>query len=302
MQGDEVDVDDLISRVKEMPVLWDKSLQDHKSRNMSSSSWRTVCCKLHRDFEALTDKEQNYYVRSVLKKWTNIRDSWLKSQKRTQDQKKSGVKFRRKYLYDKQLAFLKKNFLPKGTVFSIPPDNTENNENNIALPSSSGPSEGINLARPRKTAKKRRADPLWLDAVDQETPKTKESQENRHLCFFKGIIPSLENFNEEQILEFQMGVLNVLQNVREGRRFFDTAQVCSQPFHLTATYPAARTIIPHQPATQCSASMDGPSTAADANKNNTQQIKRSPSSAYSITGSDMSENLSNNNEFMTAVL
>ena len=29
-----------------------------------------------------------------------------------------------------------------------------------------------------------------------------ENQPNRHLSFFKGIIPSLENFNEEETLEF----------------------------------------------------------------------------------------------------
>jgi hypothetical protein len=30
------------------------------------------------------------------------------------------------------------------------------------------------------------------------------NQPNRQLSFFKGIIPSLQNFSEEQALEFQM--------------------------------------------------------------------------------------------------
>jgi hypothetical protein len=33
------------------------------------------------------------------------------------------------------------------------------------------------------------------------------NQPNLHLSFFKGIIPSLQNFKEEGTLEFQIGVL-----------------------------------------------------------------------------------------------
>jgi len=40
------------------------------------------------------------------------------------------------------------------------------------------------------------------------------NQPNRHLSFFKGIIPSLQNFNEEETLEFQMGVLQLIANIK----------------------------------------------------------------------------------------
>jgi hypothetical protein len=33
------------------------------------------------------------------------------------------------------------------------------------------------------------------------------NQPNRHLSFFKGTIPSLQNFKEDETLEFQFGVL-----------------------------------------------------------------------------------------------
>ena len=58
MEGYETDVDQLISLVEEKPVLWDKSLNDYKSRNLTASAWRDVCCQLHHDFESLTDKEK----------------------------------------------------------------------------------------------------------------------------------------------------------------------------------------------------------------------------------------------------
>jgi hypothetical protein len=36
---------------------------------------------------------------------------------------------------------------------------------------------------------------------------------NRHLSFFKDIIPSLQNFNKEETLEFQMGVLQLIASI-----------------------------------------------------------------------------------------
>jgi hypothetical protein len=39
------------------------------------------------------------------------------------------------------------------------------------------------------------------------------NQPNRHLSFFEGIIPSLQNFNEEETFEFQMGVLQLIANL-----------------------------------------------------------------------------------------
>jgi hypothetical protein len=40
------------------------------------------------------------------------------------------------------------------------------------------------------------------------------NQPNRHLSFFKGIIPSLQNFDEEETLKFQMGVLQLIAHIK----------------------------------------------------------------------------------------
>jgi len=39
------------------------------------------------------------------------------------------------------------------------------------------------------------------------------NQPNIHLSFFKGIIPSLQNLNKEETLEFQMGVLQLISHI-----------------------------------------------------------------------------------------
>jgi len=41
--------------------------------------------------------------------------------------------------------------------------------------------------------------------------------ENRHLCFFKGLLPSLQDFNDEETLDFQAEVINVLRNIKKQK-------------------------------------------------------------------------------------
>jgi hypothetical protein len=63
------------------------------------------------------------------------------------------------------------------------------------------------------------------------------NQPNRHLSFFKGIIPSLQNFNEEETLEFQTGVLQLIANIKHRTPSNFSSQpllVYNQPFHTSS--------------------------------------------------------------------
>jgi hypothetical protein len=53
----EVDVECLISLVEERPVLWDKTLDAYKDRNVTKSRWKEVCLELKNDFEDLGEKD-----------------------------------------------------------------------------------------------------------------------------------------------------------------------------------------------------------------------------------------------------
>ena len=57
----EIDIDLLISLVEMKPVLWDKTLEDYKSRNLTTNAWRDVCCGLYKEFENLNEKEKNEF-------------------------------------------------------------------------------------------------------------------------------------------------------------------------------------------------------------------------------------------------
>ena len=62
------------------------------------------------------------------------------------------------------------------------------------------------------------------------------NQQNRHLSFFKGIIPSFQNFNEEETLEFQIGVLQLIAKIKHRNPSNFSSQplpVYNQPFHTS---------------------------------------------------------------------
>ncbi|CAI6366910.1 unnamed protein product [Macrosiphum euphorbiae] len=70
------------------------------------------------------------------------------------------------------------------------------------------------------TQKKRMSDPSGeLDAkmlkfIDHQI-QIPRNEENRHLSFFRGLLPSMSSLNEDQILEFQAGVMSLLQNIKK---------------------------------------------------------------------------------------
>ena len=43
------------------------------------------------------------------------------------------------------------------------------------------------------------------------------NQPNRHLSFLKDIIPSLQNYKEEETLEFQTGVFQLIANIKHRK-------------------------------------------------------------------------------------
>jgi hypothetical protein len=78
--------------------------------------------------------------------------------------------------------------------------------------------------------------------------KTDTSKPDRHLSFFQDILPSLQNLNDDQTIEFQLGVLNLNKNVKKHRPSFPPTQNFSshQPIHnmsslsgCSSTHPTA---------------------------------------------------------------
>ncbi|XP_066951249.1 uncharacterized protein [Macrobrachium rosenbergii] len=231
----EIDIDLLISLVETKPVLWDKSLEDYKSRNLTMSAWMEVCRGLYDGFDQLSDKEKDDYGRLVYKRWRNVKDNWLKARRKASEQRKagSGVKAAKNYIYNEQLCFLKKNLDSREIEESFSVEETDNN-GSVVEEESDAPKtvkeSGSAAPRSTKGSNKRKLNDAE-EMLMERLIKTLDAAENRHLSFFKGIVPSLEKFSEDETIQFQLGVLNLLQNIRQPRSLPQPLHSKSQPQH-----------------------------------------------------------------------
>ena len=79
--------------------------------------------------------------------------------------------------------------------------------------------------------RKRRPDEFLLRIIKALEGKKKTPQPNRHLWFFKDVIPSLQNFKEEETLEFQLGVLQLTPSIKTPKieQLFHSTSYSVQP-------------------------------------------------------------------------
>jgi len=120
-------------------------------------------------------------------------------------------------VYSDQLRFLSKLINEGQTTDSLTVDNTEGSQVSTAEQNGDDMnnfSQETPSRKPRtQQCAKRKSKP---DAFQLRIMKALEegNQPNRHLSFFKGIIPPLQNLNEEETLEFQMAVLQSIANIK----------------------------------------------------------------------------------------
>ncbi|KAH9629104.1 hypothetical protein HF086_008553 [Spodoptera exigua] len=249
-----INVENLISLVQNRPVLWDKTLEIYKDKNLRTAGWREICIILNEDFEEMEEKNRQDYAKSIVKKWTNIRDSWMRSINEKKKSKKSGSSATcpRAYVYHRQMLFLKKIVSPAdthdsatiatpnpaddSTAATVTSDVTHDSamaqdnlfgedvaNNQDATDESQQESNNENLVGGSKRKKSRPSrqnlnvfDKKMSEFIDyqMECKKKEEMKEDRNLFFFKSLLPSLATLNDNQTLEFQSGVLNLLQNIK----------------------------------------------------------------------------------------
>ncbi|KAF5302672.1 hypothetical protein FQA39_LY10168 [Lamprigera yunnana] len=117
----DVDACGLISLVENEAVLWDKTLEQYKDKNLRIAAWREICTILNPNFDELRKKERKEFGKFVSEKWNNIQDTWQKRMKRKKNEKRSGsaAKRSRNYVHEEQFMFLKKIYEPRPTEESI---------------------------------------------------------------------------------------------------------------------------------------------------------------------------------------
>ncbi|CAB3233048.1 unnamed protein product [Arctia plantaginis] len=96
------DVIQLITGIRDRPCLWDKTIENYKDRVERRIAWEEIFNMLEERYDNMTLEEKRLTGEHILNKWTNIRDTFVKSLKT-----KMGRPKRRYVLYE-HLKFLTK--------------------------------------------------------------------------------------------------------------------------------------------------------------------------------------------------
>lgn len=156
-----------------------------------------------------------------------MRDSYRKSIGKTKAKSGAGASKAKSYIYASQLQFLDKIFEERETEDTLS-SSIDDNDGGVAdvtvekdgntiqsAPSvqrDAAAAEKLESSFKKPASKKRKIDSVELEMIAalKETP-------NRHLSFFKGLLPSLEDFDEFDTLDFQMEVLKVVKKIRQRK-------------------------------------------------------------------------------------
>uniref|UniRef100_A0A2A4JF93 MADF domain-containing protein n=1 Tax=Heliothis virescens TaxID=7102 RepID=A0A2A4JF93_HELVI len=94
------DVIQLLQCVRDRPCLWNKNIEYYKDRLERRNAWEEIFNILDDTYEEMPPEEKRITGELILNKWTNIRDTFMKSLKT-----KMG-KYKRKYVFYDHLEFL----------------------------------------------------------------------------------------------------------------------------------------------------------------------------------------------------
>lgn len=196
----------LIKLVEERPILWDKTMK-RSDRTKIKEAWRDICVTLNPNFESMSFTEKYDFDKLVITKWCNIRDNWVRSHKRQKLAEQYGLKAKhaRQYLFYNECSFLKKIYDEEDFISN----RIKKIKQEYMAPASASTSFDAG-ARKRENSNSMRAQSKRFRVSDQDDP---------HVCFFTSLMPSITQFNEEETLDFRLGVLNLLKEIRDRSRY-----------------------------------------------------------------------------------
>nr|XP_053610023.1 uncharacterized protein LOC128675001 isoform X2 [Plodia interpunctella] len=168
----------------------------------------------------------SYRGRALIKKWTNEREKWMKWRRRYEI---SGSNSCKKPPYSDQLSFLEKIFEPSTSNNDAADTEADQDEEKPAKSSaeyempefvSTSCQPDNSHSQRTRSAKKRRS----LDEYEIELNSVKPTSspasfgETPMLSFFRGILPSLEEFDADEHLDFQIQTLSLIRSMKKEKR------------------------------------------------------------------------------------
>ncbi|XP_034833800.1 uncharacterized protein [Maniola hyperantus] len=231
---DIIDNDMLISMVEERTLLWDKNSLMYKDRYATKKAWAEVCHKIYKGYEGMSEREKREFGKAVTRRWTNLRDAYTKYKRKVKRTKEQGFKIK-KYVYNNQMKFLAKFYDSEQSAdefdATISVDVNDSNDELLMLADNEklevseerhpdrqndmperNPTQRFGKRkRQRQTnqGKKRRKP----DEIELKLLKALEEKPDPHISFFQGVLPHLHKYDDNEVLEFQTGVLRLISTI-----------------------------------------------------------------------------------------
>ncbi|XP_052847717.1 uncharacterized protein LOC128259402 [Drosophila gunungcola] len=94
---------EFIEAVHKRSIIWERSHPNFHNRELRDQAWQQIGQELCANFQSSSDPEKQEIVKTLLKRWKNTRDSYLRVNRLRQ----SGEEVARaSYIYEKELSFL----------------------------------------------------------------------------------------------------------------------------------------------------------------------------------------------------
>ncbi|CAH0717077.1 unnamed protein product, partial [Brenthis ino] len=154
---------------------------------------------------------KNLPCNDLIKKWRSVKDNYFRYSKKLKEASKSGsgaTKLKKYHLYN-QLLFLRK-VEQNATESSLDSPREINNEST----STNDDITTDNTPRYVPVARKRA---MQMDEFEREGLKLLKEPENRHMSFFRAILPSIQEFSDRETLRFQSKVIQIIDEMRYGQ-------------------------------------------------------------------------------------
>ncbi|XP_022162601.1 uncharacterized protein LOC111028317 [Myzus persicae] len=222
----------LINEIRKRSCIWDTADVNHLNKEVLANMWTEIAENLYSDWHSISNFDKRDRVSDVKKKWTNIKDSFVKEVKGNKPRKslRQPEEHRKKYYLFDHLQFL------------IPfiQDTKSGGGSRLAEDRSAGKPASKKMRKNTLHGEGSSRNALSITAAASETPAKRPEmlqpdvqqhadllnnfagktaaaalcQLDGDLSFMVSLLPTIKSMNEKQKINFKIGVLQLISRIK----------------------------------------------------------------------------------------
>ncbi|KZC14931.1 hypothetical protein WN55_07886 [Dufourea novaeangliae] len=218
-----MDIEILISEVAKHPILWDVSNYEYKDKIRRNEVWSNVAATVSQNFKQNTETEKKIIVQEVISKWRSVRDNYIRSLRKQDENIKLGSATKKiwRYVYEDQLAFLKKCREPRPTSSStemegarVKTDSEQSTDNELEITEANvadNESTDNFKHQPRKKLKRINLNEKFVDVLESK----RWNDDDEDMAFYRSTLPMIKTFTTDEKVQFRIKVMELIQDIRK---------------------------------------------------------------------------------------